>query len=136
MEAKSSKRRKLDEQPVSVEFCREIAPWLAEHELDEKLWPTTHDYTSRMIKTDLIAAGIDPADNGEGRLDFHALRHSFITRLMRNNVPPKVMQKLARHSTIQLTLDRYSHLSLADPAAAIDSLPALTPTPKARRATA
>ena len=136
LDAKSSKRRKLDEQPVPQAFCDEIAPWLAEHDADEKLWPTTHDYTSKMVKADLIAAGIDPADNGEGCLDFHALRHSFITRLMRNNVPPKVMQKLARHSTIQLTLDRYSHLSLADPAAAIDSLPALTPTPKVRRATA
>ncbi|MGE3110102.1 MAG: tyrosine-type recombinase/integrase [Phycisphaerales bacterium] len=136
LEAKSSKRRTTDEQPVPQAFCEEIAPWLAEHDADEKLWPTTHDYTSRMIKADLIAAGIDHADNGEGCLDFHALRHSYITRLMRNNVPPKVMQRLARHSTIELTLGRYSHLALSDPAAAIDSLPALTPPPNVRLASA
>ncbi|MGE3109814.1 MAG: tyrosine-type recombinase/integrase [Phycisphaerales bacterium] len=136
LDARCSKRRRTDEQPVPQSFCAEIAPWLAMHEPDERLWPTTHDYTSAMIKADLLAADIDPADTGEGCLDFHALRHTYITRLMRNNVPPKVMQKLARHSTIELTLGRYSHLSLSDPAAAIDALPALTPTPKSRRASA
>ncbi|MBC7772466.1 MAG: tyrosine-type recombinase/integrase, partial [Pyrinomonadaceae bacterium] len=134
LQAKSSKRRQIDEQPVPRELCDEIAPWLKEHDGDQRLWLTEHDYTAIMVKADLRAAGIDPEDHGEGCLDFHALRHTYITRLMRANVPPKVMQTLARHSTIQLTLDRYSHLGLSDPAAAIDSLPSLSGTPaKLRR---
>jgi integrase len=89
-----------------------------------------------MIKADLRAAGIDPDDNGEGVLDFHALRHPHITRLHRAGVSPKAMQKLARHSTNELTLGRYSHLALADPAAAIDLLPPLVSAKRAAQASA
>ena len=39
---------------------------------------------------------------------FHALRHTFITNLARSGVHPKTAQSLARHSTITLTMDRYS----------------------------
>ncbi len=34
-------------------------------------------------------------------------------------------QTLARHSTITLTMDRYTHLALADLTSALDRLPAL-----------
>ena len=40
---------------------------------------------------------------------FHALRHTFITMLASSGVHAKVAQQLARHSTITLTMDRYSH---------------------------
>ena len=46
--------------------------------------------------------------------DFHSLRHGFITYLVTANVPPKVAQTLARHSTITLTMDRYVHLGVGD----------------------
>ncbi len=42
--------------------------------------------------------------------DFHALRHSFISGLVNNGVNPKTAKRLARHSTITLTMDRYTHL--------------------------
>jgi integrase len=45
---------------------------------------------------------------------FHSLRHGFITYLVTANVPPKVAQTLARHSTITLTMDRYTHLGVID----------------------
>jgi site-specific recombinase XerC len=128
LDARRSKRRQMDSQPVSARFCDDIAQWLALHDLDQPLWPTTKYHTARMLQADLQAAGIDPADTGEGVLDFHALRHTYITRLYRAGVSPKVMQRLARHSTIELTLGRYSHLSLSDPASAIDSLPAIPST--------
>ncbi len=72
------------------------------------------------LREDAEAAGIDP----EG-LDFHALRHAFITHLARSGVHPKVAQTLARHSTVTLTLDRYSHVVLDDQAAAIARLPSI-----------
>ena len=46
--------------------------------------------------------------------DFHSLRHGFITYLVTANVPPKVAQTLARHSTITFTMDRYAHLGVGD----------------------
>ena len=62
-------------------------------------------------------------------LDFHALRHTFISNLVRGGVHPKVAQQLARHSTITLTMDRYSHTVLGDLAAALEQLPDLGTDP-------
>jgi hypothetical protein len=38
------------------------------------------------------------------------------------NVPPKVAQALARHSTITLTMDRYTHLGMGDLVEAVQRL--------------
>ena len=70
-------------------------------------------------KSDYLKA-VDSA----GRIvDFHSLRHGFITYLVTANVPSKVAQLLARHSTITLTMDRYTHLGIVDLAAGLESLP-------------
>ena len=58
--------------------------------------------------------------------DFHALRHTFISNLAAGNVHPKVAQRLARHSTITLTMDRYTHLHRDDLADAVKTLPDLS----------
>jgi len=57
--------------------------------------------------------------------DFHSLRHGFITYLVTANVPPKVAQTLARHSTITLTMDRYAHLGVGDLVEGLKHLPAI-----------
>ncbi|MBU1984864.1 MAG: tyrosine-type recombinase/integrase [Planctomycetota bacterium] len=64
-------------------------------------------------------------DSLEHVLDFHALRHTFISNLVRGGVNPKVAQELARHSTITLTMDRYSHTVMGELLAALDVLPDL-----------
>jgi hypothetical protein len=82
--------------------------------------------TAEMIQTDLAAArkawikGAETKQEREARrtttfladidgsgrvVDFHALRHTFITRLARSGVAPAVAKSLARHSTIVLTMD-------------------------------
>ena len=43
------------------------------------------------------------------------------------NVPPKVAQTLARHSTITLTMDRYAHLRVGDLVEGLKKLPAISP---------
>ena len=55
--------------------------------------------------------------------DFHSNRHTFITNLGRAGVPLSTAQKLARHSDPKLTANVYTHLGVADKAAAIESLP-------------
>ena len=60
---------------------------------------------------------------GNRFLDFHALRHTFGTNLDRSGVRPKVAQELMRHSDIKLTMQVYTHTTLVDHRAAIDSLP-------------
>ena len=74
-----------------------------------------------------------------GRMvDFHALRRSFLTRLARSGVVPAVAKRLARHSTIVLTMDPYTHTLIGNERAALDRLPAIhltAPTPAGVRAT-
>jgi len=60
--------------------------------------------------------------------DFHSLRHTFISNLARGGVHPKVAQSLARHSTITLTMDRYSHTLVGEHADALAVLPDLSAT--------
>ena len=57
--------------------------------------------------------------------DFHALRHQFLSDLAQSGVHPKVAQELARHSTISLTMDRYSHVLDGQKTEALESLPSL-----------
>jgi integrase len=58
-------------------------------------------------------------------VDFHALGHTFITRLARSGVAPAVAKSLARHSTIVLTMDHYTHTLIEDERAALDRLPSI-----------
>jgi hypothetical protein len=66
----------------------------------------------------------------EGRADFHALRHMFITNLAGSGVHPKLAMELARHSTITLTMDRYTHVGLLDMNAALESMPGIPTQPE------
>ncbi len=69
-------------------------------------------------------------------LDFHALRHSFISALAAGGVHPKTAQELARHSTISLTMDTYTHSARGSLVTAVESLPNLwQPGREAARAT-
>ena len=67
--------------------------------------------------------------DADGRVaDFHALRHTYISRIVRSGATPKVAQELARDCDVRLTLGRYAHAAVHDRAAAIDALPPLLPT--------
>jgi integrase len=43
-------------------------------------------------------------------LRFHDLRHSYATFLVEQGAHPKEMAELMGHSSVQITLDRYSHI--------------------------
>ena len=88
-----------------------------------------------MLLADLEAAEI-PYATDSGFADFHSLRHTFISNLVAVGVHPKLAQQLARHSTITLTMDRYSHVGLLDMTTALESLPVVTaPESQTMRAT-
>jgi len=44
------------------------------------------------------------------QIRFHDLRHTHASLLFRQNVHPKIVQERLGHSTIQMTLDTYSHM--------------------------
>ena len=79
----------------------------------------------RILDRDLLAAGIDKADERGRTLDVHALRHSFGTLLSKGGVAPRTAQAAMRHSKIDLTMNVYTDPKLLDVYGALDSLPSL-----------
>ena len=154
IEAAYSKHRRKDVLPLHHDLVTKLQQWLSEiaHSNDdqhvvlafnraadakcERLFPGTWSgRAADMLRIDLDAAGI-LFDTDDGVADFHSLRHSFISHLATGGVHPKLAQQLARHSTITLTMDRYSHVGLLDLNAALESLPTFVlPEPQAMRAT-
>ena len=79
----------------------------------------------KMIKEDLKKAKI-PYKTDEVQADFHGLRHSFITNLARAGVHPSDAQALARHSSITLTMNLYTHTKRESLRKIIDAQPDLS----------
>ena len=145
-----SKHRREDRLPLRTGTAAALGAFLAKKAMREplSLHPAEGDgaapvfdvpdrqFVIRMLRADLAAAGIPYTDDAGKYADFHALRHSFITNLANSGVHPKTAQALARHSTIGLTMDRYTHSVLGDQTAAVEGLPDVsTPAPEAARAT-
>jgi len=84
--------------------------------------PESHS-TAKMFAKDREAANIPEKDDAGRVVDFHALRHTFLTLLAQSGVHPRTAKALARHSTITLTMDRYTHSYLEDESAAVAKLP-------------
>lgn len=125
LSAAYSKRRRNDVQPLPAELATALRNYLAVKPTGKPIWPGSwHKVAWRMIAKDLVAAGIEQ-ETEDGTVDFHATRHSYITHLAMSGVHPKMAQSLARHSSITLTMDRYSHVGLMDQAAALEALPSL-----------
>lgn len=59
---------------------------------------------------------------GLAGVPFHALRHTYITLLARAGVHPSVMQSLARHATMQTTMEIYTHVHLEEQRQAVQAL--------------
>ena len=112
--------------PLRPDLCERLRSYFSGRDRRAPLWPGSWvGKAAKMLRGDLERAGV-PYVDGDGRYrDFHSLRHRFGSELARANVPPKVAQELMRHSTIVLTMDRYSHVGLHDTAGALDKLPPL-----------
>lgn len=96
-------------QPIPRESVKWLKPWLEDKPVGKPILPVP-EKTAKMLRGDLEAAGIPYADARGRVVDFHALRMSYITKLIRDGVNPKLVQRLARHSTVALTLGIYTHV--------------------------
>jgi len=89
-----------------------------------------------MLRADCKAAEIDYEDNGQGKIDFHSLRHTTGSLLAASGVHPKVAQSIMRHSDINLTMSRYTHIFRGQESEAIANLPDLSlPSKQSQKAT-
>ena len=114
-------------QPLPKYAAKKFSLWKAEKDCKEedKVFPhfTCHCRPSEWIKADLKAAGLPIKDYMGNDIDFHSLRNSYISFLADSNTPPKLIQKLARHSSLDLTMNIYARPTLSSERAAIDNLP-------------
>lgn len=133
-----SKNKRRAILPIPLGVARELAAFFA----DNPALPTAPAFPHRprgsvgalMMRHDLPAID-EPYLTEEGRADFHALRHSFITNLQKAGVPLAQVRILARHSSVQLTAGRYFHTTAESDALAVASLPAVFDVPMQRTGT-
>jgi integrase len=128
IEAAYSKHRREDVLPLKKDIAELFQKWQADcnGQPDEKIFKVSRFMKwADMLKIDLEAAGIAYQDEAGRFADFHALRHTYITNVVKSGASPKIAQSLARHSKITLTMDTYTHMNLYDQKAALEALPNL-----------
>ncbi len=141
-----SKRRREDVLPMRESLALDLREHFPAKHPDALAFPMPSAYRlPKMLRADLAAGREEWISEAKGNpqeherragscflayrddagrvLDFHAFRHTFITNLARGGVHPKIAQELARHSTITLTMDRYTHSVQADRSEALNVLP-------------
>ncbi len=139
-----SKRRREDRQPLRADLAELLEPWLADRPRGCRVFRGPMDRLARMLRADLRRAKahwIREAEDGPERrrrqaaeflsvrnsvgrvVDFHALRMTYVTSLVRGGASVKVAQTLARHSTPVLTLNTYTVLGMDDLVSALNALP-------------
>jgi integrase len=134
--ASATKNRKAVTLPLAPALANRLQPWLATLKRDV-LFPgdwvaDAKCFAGKFLKRDMKRAGI-PYRDATGRVaDFHSLRYTFITTLAKAGVHPAKAQRLARHSTVTLTMNVYTSLDVDDLREAVsaigaDSNPPLTP---------
>ncbi len=79
----------------------------------------------KAVRADLAKAGIPFLDGRGWRVDYHALRTTFITRLSTMKVHPRLAMELARHSDLRLTMRNYTDAGQLPLREVMESLPSL-----------
>ena len=107
IDAPDEKARRGDVLPIPSDLVKMLRPWLATFAPDAKLWPgdwAKKRRGSKIMMADLERAGVAYRNDDGHQSDFYALRHTYLSRLGRSGASPKAMQRLVRHTTVQLTL--------------------------------
>ncbi len=142
VEAGQSKRRRRDVQPLHPSLAAILRPWIAGRPAGERafrldapaksrkpgairrLVTPLREVAAKMLRADAIAAGVSTAE-----VDFHALRHTFVTAIVRSGADLRSAQELARHSDPRLTVGRYAHARIEDKTRALEATaPSSAPT--------
>jgi integrase len=107
LRAETTKNRKPGLQPLSAWLLERLQEVVKGKAPDAPLLPVPVNTTDRFYK-DLRLAGIPRFKPGEGIATFHSLRVSFATMLMEEGADIKTAMTLMRHSTPDLTVNRYA----------------------------
>jgi len=126
LKAENAKNRREVHQPIARGLADHLRRWLADRPLGERVFPFRRSATSVAIRRDLKAAGV-PRETVEGVIDFHALRTTYVSRLVASGTDVKTAQTLARHSTPALTIGLYARTTTESTVAAVENLPLSCP---------
>ncbi len=109
--AADAKDRCAETLPIPSAVSELVGTWLLGRKAGEPVFRGWNDWSTRgarMIEEDLAAAGLPYRDAAGEVFDFHALRAQYITMLAQAGVSLAEAQKLARHSTPNLTANTYT----------------------------
>ena len=108
--------------PLHPKLVHEFEDALKQKEPADLVFPQ-HTQPDRRFRRHLKRAGIEQIDATGRKLDFHALRYTFCTKLAKQGVSQRLAQELMRHSDPRLTANIYTdttHLPTFD---AVNNLP-------------
>jgi integrase len=120
------KNRKEQPRPLHPELVEELQKLKAAGKMkpEDLVFPERVP-PMKVIRADFKAAGIPLTDERGHRVDFHALRTTYITRLQRAGVSPREAMELARHSDMRLTMKTYTDVAQLPLAATVRGLPSI-----------
>ncbi|MCT0196505.1 site-specific integrase [Lactobacillus helveticus] len=101
---KGNKKRYV---PLDDKLAHELKHY--RRDLSDKLFHTAKKDYLRQSKPDQWLAAIYAKDPDLKKITIHGLRHTFATLLNQAGVNPKDVQAILGHSTLDLTLDVYTH---------------------------
>ena len=122
--------------PLPADVAADLGGWLAAKPAERPVF-NLPEAGAAMLRVDLKAAGIPYRDSASLVFDFHALRCQCATLADAAGISPRVVQRLMRHSTLELT-GRYTRPRMVDiegAAAALPDLRSVPPTAQVHAAT-
>jgi integrase len=112
--------------PFPGDLADDLRAYVVTLEPSTPVFPLPRDKGASILRVDLEAAGIPYRDASGLVFDFHSLRCETATLADAVGVTPRVVQKLMRHSTLEVT-GRYTRPRAVDVEAAAAKLPSLRP---------
>jgi len=117
----TTKNKKDACMPIHPNLVEEIRELVKEKESGDTIFEISSN-SDAVFNRDLENAGIDKFDVLGRKVDFHALRYTFATKLARSGVSQRLAQELMRHSDPKLTAQIYTDASQLPTVGAIESL--------------
>jgi integrase len=112
--------------PLPPDLAADLGPFLRHVAPGQPVFPLPPGEGARMLREDLDRAGIAYRDHSCRVFDFHSLRCQCATLADQAGVSPRVVQRLMRHSSLDMT-NRYTRPRAVDIETAAASLPSLRP---------
>src|SRR5262249_53999073 len=112
--------------PLPPDVASDLGRFLAGVPEGRPAFPLPPDKGAEMLRGDLQAAGIPYRDDAGRAFDFPAPRCQCATLADAAGVSPRVVQRLMRHSSLEMT-NRYTRPRVHDIEGAVSALPSLRP---------